>query len=111
MTMQESGQIQKIFQKWTIPKLNCLSEDKRHPLGFEKLIAIILLISFGVLIAIIMVAYERISYSRMIARQGGKNVKKAQNFKGIRKCLERKREVDNELILLLKTYQDMSDNE
>ena len=111
MTMHESGQMQKIYQKWTFQRQNCLSDDKRHPLGYEKLIATIILVSFGVIIAIIMVSYERISFSRMIARQGGKNVKKAQSIKGIRNCLEKKRKIDNELISLLKTYQDMSDNE
>ena len=97
----ENGQIRKIIQKWTTSQQNCPKEDNKLPLGFEKLIFILIIIGFGVLMSMIMVAYERISYSRKIARWGRDEIKIRQKVEGIRKCLIIKKTTDEQLISLL----------
>ena len=97
----ENGQIRKIIQKWTTSQQNCPTEENKLPLGFEKLIFLLIVFGFGVLISMIMVAHEMISHSRMIARWGRDEIKIRQKVKGIRKCLIIKKTTDEQLISLL----------
>ena len=97
----ENGQIQKIIQKWKTTQQSCPKEGNRLPLGFEKLIFILVIIGFGVLLSMIMVAHEIISHSRMIARWGRDEIKIRQKVEGIRKCLIIKKTTDEQLISLL----------
>ena len=100
--MFESGQIQKTIKKWTISQQHCPSDENKQPLGFEKLIFIIILFSFGVFVAMITFAYEIISFSRKIERLGANKVKINKKVQAIRNHLQMLNKINEELISLLE---------
>ena len=98
----ESGQIQKTIEKWKNSQQNCASDEKKLPLGFEKLIFVFMVYSFGVFISLIMFAYERISFGRKNEKYGANEIKINQKVKGIRKRLQMIKRINEELISLLE---------
>ena len=100
--MFEGGQIQKTIKKWTISQQNCPSDEKQQSLGFEKLMFIIILFSFGVFTAMIMLAYEIISYSRKSENHDANEVKINKKVQAIRNHLQMLNKINEELISLLE---------
>ena len=100
--MFEGGQIQKTIKKWTISQQNCPSDEKKQTLGFEKLMFIIILFSFGVFIAMVTFVYEIISYSKKIERLGANKVKINKKVQAIRNHLQMLNKINEELISLLE---------
>ena len=102
--MRETGQLNKLQKKWSVPEPNCSPLYKEGtPLGLEKMISLFILSIIGIFIGLIIFIIEKLCYAYKPRRQQESNKMKLQKL-----FLKLQKTLNNDEVLTLSTLiQDM----
>ena len=105
--LQESRQLYKIRKKWASPKPDCFANQEVHPLGFEKIVSLLIIICMGIPLSMILLFYEKLTFcKRNIQPQNVLNKEFNQfKMKEIKMLLAKKRRTDIRILSLLEDLQ------
>ena len=79
--MRETGQLNKLQKKWSVPEPNCSPLHKEgKPLSLEKMISLFILSIIGIFIGLIIFIIEKLCYAYKPRRQQESNKMKLQKL-------------------------------
>ena len=106
--LQESRQLYKIRKKWASPKPDCFANQEVNPLGFEKIISLLIIICMGIPLSLILVFYEKLAFCKRknqpqdLTNKGYNQLK----VEDIKKLLAKKRRTDIRILTLLEELNE-----
>ena len=106
LEMDVSGQLHRMSQKWKIYEPNCQPLIRKgNPLSFEKLVSLFLILVIGIFCSLIVIIYEKCSFSKkekanLISEREASRKKCGIIFKEMKDCLIKGDWPDSELIRL-----------
>ena len=106
LKMDVTGQLHQLNQKWKIDEPNCQPLIRKgNPLSFEKLVSLFLILVIGVFCSLIVMIYEKCSFSKkeksnLISEKEASRKKCGIIFKEMKDCLAKGDWPDSELMKL-----------
>ena len=106
LKMDVTGQLHQLNQKWKIDEPNCQPLIRKgNPLSFEKLVSLFLILVIGVFCSLIVMIYEKCSFSKkeksnLISEKEASRKKCGIIFKEMKDCLVKGEWPDSELMKL-----------
>ena len=106
LKMDVSGQLHRMSQKWKINEPNCQPLIRKgNPLNFEKLVSLFLILVIGVICSLIVMIYEKCTFSKekkanLISEREASKKRCGIIFKEMKDCLGKREWPDSELIRL-----------
>ena len=106
LKMDVTGQLHQLNQKWKIDEPNCQPLIRKgNPLSFEKLVSLFLILVIGVFCSLIVMIYEKCSFSKeekanLISEREASRKRCGIIFKEMKDCLGKGEWPESELLRL-----------
>ena len=106
LKMDVTGKLHRMSQKWKINEPNCQPLIRKgNPLSFEKLVSLFLILVIGVICSLIVMIYEKCTFSKeekanLISERNASRKRCGIIFKEMKDCLGKREWPDSELIRL-----------
>ena len=104
--MTESGQLNKLLKKWSVPEPNCIPLHKEgKSLGLEKMISLFLISLIGICIGFFILIIEKICYANQPMRNV--SIKESNKMQLQRLFLKLQKTLNNDEIFIKSTMSTL----
>ena len=106
LKMDITGQLHQLSQKWKVNEPNCQPLIRKgNPLSFEKLVSLFLIIAIGIFSSLIVMIYEKCTFSKeekanLISEREMSRKRCGIIFEELKDCLDKGKWPDSELLRL-----------